>query len=122
MRLVELSNPQSTTPIKIEARYCDSFFGKFKGLMFDPNIPTLKGLLLVENGNSVINTSIHMFFMFFDIGAVWINSDNIIVDAKYAKKWYPFYFPQKPAQYILECHPSCLNYFHIGDTILIKDV
>jgi uncharacterized protein len=122
MRIVELSNPQSPTPINIKARYCSSFMGKFRGLMLERNLQSDEGLLLVENENSTINTSIHMFFMFFDIAAIWINSDNIVVDAKLAKKWFPFYFPQKPAKYTLECHPSCLSYFKIGDVINIKDV
>ena len=90
--------------------------------MFKRQLQPHEGLILVEGGNSIVNTSIHMFFMFFDIAAIWINSDNKVVDAKLAKKWYPFYFPQKPAKYILECHPSCLDYFHIGDSINIKDV
>jgi len=122
MRIVNISNPQSATSIIIKAQYCTSFIGKFKGLMLQRQLPSDKGLLLVEGDNSIINTSIHMFFMLFDIAAIWINSDNIVVDAKLAKKGYPFYFPQKPAKYILECHPTCLNNFHIGDLIKIKDV
>jgi uncharacterized membrane protein (UPF0127 family) len=122
MKIVEISNPKSISPHQIKAKYCNSFLGKFKGLMFDTSISSDLGLLLVENGNSKINTSIHMLFMFFDITAVWINSENIIVDVKLAKKWFPFYFPRKPAQYVLECHTSCINYFKIGDTVLIKDV
>jgi uncharacterized protein len=122
MRTIEISNPHSATPIIIKAKYCSSFLGKFKGLMFEKNLSQNEGLLLVEDKNSIINTSIHMFFMFFDIAAIWINSENIIVDAKYAKKWFPFYIPLKPARYILECHPSCLNYFRIGDVITINDV
>ena len=90
--------------------------------MFNTSISTDEGLLLVENKDSIINTSIHMLFMFFDIAAVWINSDNIVVDVRLAKKWFPFYFPQKPAQFTLECHPICIKYFNIGDTIVIKDV
>jgi uncharacterized protein len=122
MRIVEISNPNSNTPIRLKARYTNSFIGKFKGLMLTTSIPSNEGLLLVENGNSRVNTSIHMFFMFYDIAAIWINSENTIVDVKLAKKWFPFYFPQKPAQYILECHPSCINYFKTGETVVIKDV
>ena len=105
----------------VKALYCNSLLGKFKGLMFKPTLDEIEGLLLVEDRDSIINTSIHMLFMFFDIAAIWINSDNVVVDARLAKKWYPFYFPQKPARYILECHPTWLEKFHIGDVILIKD-
>ncbi|MCE1255774.1 MAG: DUF192 domain-containing protein, partial [Anaerolineae bacterium] len=66
------------------------------------------------------NSSIHMFFMFFDITAVWINAKNQIVDVKLAKKWRPFYASNQPAQYVLECHPSLVTNFKIGDQVEIK--
>lgn len=122
MHYIEISTPLMDSSKTIRAKYCSSFLCKFKGLMLKSEISTNEGLLLVENNNSIINTSIHMLFMLFDITAVWINSDNVIVDVKLAKKWYPFYFPKNPAKYILECHPSQLESFQIGDVVSIKNV
>ena len=90
--------------------------------MFKKSININEGILLVENYESVINTAIHMFFMFFDISVIWINSDFVVVDKKLAKKWAPFYFPQKKAQYILECHPDQLINFEINETVTFNHV
>ena len=108
------SGPESPT---LTVEYCTSFWGQFKGLMFRKKISDSDGLLLVEDGDSILNSSIHMLFMFFDIAVFWINSDFIVVDKALAKKWHPFYFPHSPAKYVLECHPSQLNLFSIKDRL-----
>jgi uncharacterized membrane protein (UPF0127 family) len=108
------SNPQSTS---IRAGYCSSFWCRLRGLMFQPNIKKQEGLLLVENSEDRINTSIHMLFMQFDITAVWINSKFQVVDKTFAKRWRLAYIPSVPAQYILETHPDHLSEFNPGDQL-----
>jgi uncharacterized membrane protein (UPF0127 family) len=90
--------------------------------MFSQPIDPMEGLLLVEDRDSILATSIHMFFMRFDIAAIWINSQNKVVDIKIAKKWRPYYASQSPAKYVLECHVSQFSNFKIGDTVLINNV
>jgi uncharacterized membrane protein (UPF0127 family) len=81
-----------------------------------------QGLLLVEKGESRINTAIHMLFMKFDIAAIWINEEFQVVDTVLAKRWKISYMPQSPAKFILETHPSRLNDFSIGDQLYFEDV
>ncbi len=76
-----------------------------------------EGALLVEAADNRLDSAIHMLFMNYDIAAIWINSKNIVVDAKLARKWRPFYVPQKAARYILETHVQHLNQFNIGDLV-----
>ncbi len=85
--------------------------------MFSSALDEKEGLLLVEAGDSRIGASIHMLFMRFDIGAVWINSSMKVVDQKLAHRWQSNLMPSAPAKYILEVHPSQLKNFHIGDEI-----
>lgn len=85
--------------------------------MFRKSLQKTEAILLDEGKNSRLNTSIHMFFMRFDIVAIWINADMQVVDCQIAKKWQPYYAPQKPARYILEAHPDQLINFHVGDKI-----
>ena len=120
--MIEISTLNSAAQPRIRATYCSSFFCKFKGLMFKRCLPENEGILLVEKKESIIDTSIHMFFMFFDIATIWINAENIVVDVQLAKKWHPFYASKKPAQYVLECHSSQLSKFKIGDQVSIKHV
>jgi uncharacterized membrane protein (UPF0127 family) len=106
---------QSSKPIKV--KYCDSFLSKFMGLMFRDKIDENEGILLMEDKESRINTAIHMFFMKFNITAIWINSQYTVSDVKLALSWRPYYASQNPALYVLETHPSRLSEFQIGDQL-----
>jgi uncharacterized protein len=112
-----LVNNFSNSSNSIHAILADSFFSKLRGLMFQKTLDNQAGLLLAENSESRINTSIHMLFMNFDICAVWINKSLQVVDVKFAKKWKLAFFPVSPAQYVLELNPCQINQFHIGDQL-----
>jgi uncharacterized membrane protein (UPF0127 family) len=91
------------------------------GLMFRKTINPYQGLLLVQPREDRLDSSIHMFFMNFDLGVIWINKQSTVVDAQYARRWRPFYQSAKPACYVLETHPSHLKDFKIGQKINLKD-
>jgi uncharacterized membrane protein (UPF0127 family) len=121
MRIVQIQNLTHTLSTPILASYCESFWSRFRGLMLHAPLHENGGALLVERSDSRMDTAIHMLFMNFDITAIWINSNNEIVDVRLAKKWRPAYIPQAPARYILEAHVSQLSNFHKGDRIEIKN-
>lgn len=101
--------------------YCDSFACKLRGLMFRPRLDLDDGLLLVEKRNSRLETSIHMFFVPFDLAVIWINSDMTVVDKVLAKSWKPAYLPKADAQYTLEIHPDRWADYEIGDKVEFKN-
>ena len=101
--------------------YCDSFIYKLRGLMFRSRLALDEGLLLVEKRNSRLDTSIHMFFVPFDLAVFWINSDMTVVDKVIAKSWKPAYFPKADAQYTLEIHPTRWADYEIGDKVEFKN-
>jgi len=113
IHIKNLSKPS----IVINAILAKSFFSKLAGLMFQKNLPNQSGLLLADSAESIINTSIHMLFMNFDICVVWINHNLQVVDVKYAKKWALAYFPKKAAQYTLELNISQMHNFSVGDQL-----
>jgi len=78
--------------------------------MFAPSINPNEGLLFRENGESRIDSSIHMLFMNFDIAVIWMDRDFQVVDAKLAKRWRLAYVPAA-AQFTLETHPDQLKTF-----------
>lgn len=105
----------------IQARWCSDFLCKLLGLMFKKEIKESEGLLFVNERESILNSSIHMFFMNFDIFIVWLNSSFQVVDIRNAHKWQPFLFPQKPAQYVLELNPKMSDKIRIGNTLQYHD-
>ena len=109
--------------IKDPARvgYCDSFLCRLRGLMFLTRLELNEGLLLVEKRDSRLDTSIHMFFVPFDLAVFWINSKMTVVDKVIAKSWRPAYFPKADAKYTLEIHPDRFEDYEIGDKVEIKN-
>jgi uncharacterized membrane protein (UPF0127 family) len=103
------------SPLKLKV--CSRFFQKFRGLMFQKTLNPDEGIILVEQTDSVISSSIHMFFMNFDLGILWVNEKMQVVDRCIATRWHPYYASQTPARYTLEIHPSRLGEFEPGDRL-----
>jgi uncharacterized membrane protein (UPF0127 family) len=102
-------------------KWCRSFLSRLRGLTFRRSLPPDEGLLLVEGKASVAATSIHMFFVFFPIAAVWLDDAFRVVDAKLARPFRPFYAARAPARYVLEAAPDLLDRVGIGDQLIIGE-
>lgn len=121
MRTTLIRNQSNPTAIPILAKYCDTTWCRFWGLMFQPNIKKGAGLLLIESKESRMAASIHMMFMRFDICAIWINNNLEVVDAKLVKRWAIISTPSAPGRYILETHTHHLSDFQIGDQLVFSN-
>ncbi len=115
VKIIKYASPQVT----ITAGVCNNFFTKFSGLMFRQKIDPFFGLLFSEPTESRINTSIHMFFVNFDITVLWLDKKYRIVDVALAKKWHPIYVSKAPAQYTLELHSDRFSDYSIGDQLQV---
>ena len=120
-RLITITNLNRPLEKPAVVGYADSFLSKLRGLMFRPRLDPDDGLLLVEKQDSRLDTSIHMFFVPFDLAVVWINSDMTVVDKVIAKSWKPAYAPKSAAKYTLEIHPNRWGDYEIGDKVEFKD-
>jgi uncharacterized membrane protein (UPF0127 family) len=86
------------------------------------HLPDDEGLLFVTGSENRANTTIHMFFMFFSIGVVWLDASGKVVDKCFAKPWRPAYAPRSPAQYFVEAKPAILDKVQIGDMLRFDEV
>jgi uncharacterized membrane protein (UPF0127 family) len=120
MERIQLTNQTNPLVRPLEADYCDAFICRLRGLMFTDPIDPWHGLLMVQPTQDRVNAAIHMFFMNYDIGVIWLNRDLAVVDSRYAKRWRPAYSPAHPAKYVLETHPDRIADFHIGDRLVIE--
>ena len=114
-KLSKSSSPGTVVYVKI----CDTFFSKFKGLMFSGELKPDEGIIIVENSESRMNTAIHMMFMNYDITVLWLDKDKVVIDKVMAKRWAPYYAPKEPAQYVVELHRSMFPEFSIGDELAL---
>lgn len=118
MQIIQIQNQTRPLNKPITVSYCDTFWSRFRGLMFKPSLDPNHGLLLVDKKDKRLDSAIHMLFMNFDIAAVWINSTKIVVDVKYARKGQLMLIPQQPASFVLEAHPDQFGNFQVGDSII----
>ncbi len=120
MPLVCIHNKTHPRPTPLQARYCASFFGRLRGLMFQKSIAPYEGLLMVQPRSDRLDAAIHMFFMNFDIAVIWADEQLRVVDAQLARRWRPAYAPARAAKYVLETHPERLSDFEVGDQLVIE--
>ena len=102
-------------------KWCDSFGTKLRGLMFRRSIADDEGLVLVENRSSIAATSIHMFFVPFDIAAIWLDDDRRVVHTALAKSWHPYYASPVAARYVLEGPPALLQRVAVGEQLRFEE-
>lgn len=88
--------------------------------MFQKELTPNSGILLAEKQESRLNAAIHMLFMNFNITVLWLDKDLKVVDKALAKKWRPVYLPDKPAQYVVELHPSQFDNYAVGDQLMFE--
>jgi uncharacterized membrane protein (UPF0127 family) len=83
-------------------------------------MPPGSGLLLVQKHDTIVNSSIHMLFMWIDLAVVWINTHGEVVDVKKARRWRLAYLPERPACYVLELADIHINDFIVGERVRIE--
>lgn len=101
---------------------CDSFGSRLRGLMFRPAISRDEGVLLVMPQTTRLDSSIHMFFVPFDLAVFWIDADQKVVDKAIARSWRPAYVPAHPARYVLELHPDLFAAYDVGQKVEFANV
>jgi uncharacterized membrane protein (UPF0127 family) len=106
----------------IIACIANTFLDRFIGFMFRSSIKEDEGLLLVLHQSSRTKASIHMTFINFNLGIIWLNDQLSVTQVELAHKWTSIFFPTKPAKYILEIHPSQIPLFAIGDRIHFEQI
>ncbi len=116
-KAVDILHCDTQTILFHQARWCGDFFSKLRGLQFRRKLNPGEAIVLAYGSDSVANSSIHMFFVFFPIAAVWIDSQGVITSAQLAKPWRPYYASPKPARYVLEAGPELLTKLTVGDRI-----
>jgi uncharacterized membrane protein (UPF0127 family) len=120
-KTVTVHNKSRRISGELRVKYCDTFFSQLRGLSFRSQLSQDEGLLLVGRLDSRLDSSIHMFFVPFELCVIWIDSNMQVVDKLLAKPWRPAYFSKRPAKYALEVHPERWTDFEPGDGVEFQD-
>ncbi len=114
---IKIAKTEHETILLDSVSWCISPWSRFIGLQFHRPLQPGEGLLLVKKQDSIAATSIHMFFVFFPIAAVWINGQGIVTHKTLALPWRPYYASPTPARYVLETTPDFLDKIEMGDQL-----
>ena len=102
-----------------EIKIANTFFSRLMGLMFKKNAKVPLLFEIPEKINKKERSSIHSFFMRFEIVLVFIDKGNVVYEIAKMKPWN-YYIPKKPAKYIVEFDKREFNdCLKIGDEIEI---
>ena len=103
-----------------KVKYCGTFFSRLKGLMFSRRLKKGEALILEAVHENVLETTIHMFFVFFPIDVIWLNKNKKVVDIKRNVKPFMLWIsPRDKAKYIIELPKGITKSIKIGDKIEI---
>ncbi len=100
-----------------KVKVCESIFSRTRGLMFHPKLNSGEGIILVAQGQSTAQTSIHSFFVFFSFDALWLNEQKQVVDKKTVQPFHMLITPQSPAKYVLELSKGMAEGIPLGAKI-----
>lgn len=89
--------------------------------MFRRHLAPEDGLLLVGTRDVRLDSGIHMLFVPFELGVIWINGAMEVVDKVIAEPWHLAYIPARPARFVLEVHPSQYGAYEIGHKVKVVD-
>ncbi len=120
-RYIGIENANRRIDGSLRVKYCDTFLTQLRGFTLRADLPRDEGLVLVGKRDSRIDSSIHMFFVSFDLAVVWINANMHVVDKVLARSWKPAYFSKTPARYVLEVHPDRWEEFQVGDRLVFRN-
>ena len=120
-RYVRLVDEQGQA-LPLRVRRCDTFACRLRGLTFRLRLGEDEGLLFVEPRESRLGTAIHMAFVFFRIGVVWMDGAGTVVDKVVARPFRPFYAPRAPARTFLEGPPALVSWVEVGERYAIESM
>ena len=100
-----------------KAKLCKSHISKAIGLMFSRKA---KPLMFIFDKEEIVQ--LHMFFVFFPIDIIYIDSNNQVVEIKENFRPFAFYNPKNKAKYVIELPKGTIKKTNtqIEDTIRFK--
>jgi len=106
-----------------DVKHYKNFIFKVKGLMFSKPLRKGQGILFSSREEGIIETTIHMLFVFFPIDIIWLNSKKEVVDfKKNVIPFIPWLSPCKASKYVLELPKNSIKHVQIGDQLNFKRI
>ncbi len=100
------------------AKHHKDFFFKARGLMFRKPLRKGQAMILESTNEGILDTTIHMLFVFYPIDVIWLNSNKEVVDIKKSViPFIPWLSPKAAAKYVIELRKGTAKHVNIGDIL-----
>ena len=111
-------NKTKNKVISKKTKLCAGFLSKLKGLMFSSKAAVRDNSYVFVFGREHL-IGLHMWFVFYPIDVMFLNSEQRVVQIKENLLPFAFYFPTKKAKYVVEMAEGSIqkNKIKIGDLI-----
>lgn len=103
-------------------KWATSAFELANGLMFSSKKRVAKGMCLVMPTKEDVKfgASVTMFFCFYGLDIIFVNTKFEVVDKKTLKPWVANYTPKQPCKYVIESTIGKFENIKIGDKVKIE--
>lgn len=101
-----------------EVKFYDDLFNRTKGLRFAKKLKPGQAVILAAAHESQLESAIDMFFVFFPIDVIWLDSDKKVVDVRTnVLPFTPIVVPRMAAQFVIELPRGMARNIKIGNKI-----
>ncbi len=103
------------------AVYKKNVMFKVKGLMFTKPLKHGDAIILESPVEGILETTLHMLFVFYPIDILWLNAEREIVDLRRkVMPFRPWIVPKKAAKYVVEMKSGSAKSLKVGDKLKFK--
>jgi len=110
-------NGKGKTKIDINIKTAITHSEQAKGLMFESKKRFNYALIFEFKTKNRFLNSIHMFFVFFPICAIFLDTKKKVVDKKILKPFCLIYVPKRNCKYLIEMPKEFEKKIKVGDKI-----
>ena len=108
----ERKTPNNEIEHTISGTHCKTFWSKLRGLMFS------RPKVLIFHFEKPVRVSLHMFFVFFPINVIFLDSKKKVIEIKENFRPFTFYASKHKAVFVIEAPTGFVKEkpVRIGDT------
>ena len=103
-------------------KYATNSFELAGGLMFASKKRIERGICLAMPTKKDVRygCAVTMYFVFYPLEIIFVNSKYKVVDKVVLKPWKSTYIPREAAKYVIESKVGLLENIKVGDSVTIQ--
>ena len=118
----KIINARTGQTVVARAEFCTGFFGSWRGLMCSSSLTQEEGIIFERRRGSRISAAMHTLGMRYNIGIIWLDRNQKVIEMRVAQPWRLAFVPARAAKYVIEALPDVLRRVAVGDLLCFDEV